>query len=196
MSSKREKAEFLLEELSGISDVYVAQAAAAGKKRRSLPLLRIVPVIAACLLLFFGLTGLGVGRGMKKNEAQEEQGLHSDSSCSRVMKAQDATTPGSTLRVILQEAGESDYRVMEVGDKAGVLVSLLGQGRALTAEEAEKIGRRVWLLFPGGEVVSPDLCASPGNLSYGRLFSYVPEIAPAGEWDRLLAALTEGGEAG
>ena len=47
----------------------------------------------------------------------------------------------------------------------------------------------VWICYGDGTVVSPYLKSSPGNVGYGELFSYLPEIEPNNSFASLLSEL-------
>ncbi len=71
-------------------------------------------------------------------------------------------------------------------DFTSVVVSL---GRELSPDEAQKVSCKVWISYGNGEVVSPYLKASDGNVGYGELFEYSPEYEPNEKFMLLLENL-------
>ena len=57
----------------------------------------------------------------------------------------------------------------------------------MNAERAREISYRVWISFGNGEVVSPYLKESKGNVGYGELFEYNPEVEPDSSFTSLVS---------
>lgn len=60
------------------------------------------------------------------------------------------------------------------------LVSNIGKG-TVTGNTSQKTECYVWVSFGDGTVVSPCLSESSGNIGYGTLFEYEPEIEPSAD---------------
>ena len=59
----------------------------------------------------------------------------------------------------------------------------------VTPDYAQRCDYSVWICYGNGEIVSPQLKNSAGNIGYCELFEYSPEIEPSKEFVDLLDEL-------
>ena len=81
-------------------------------------------------------------------------------------------------KIIWQKEGGGEYRVLVVDkDDVSTLKSLTAPSETAVDAEVREISR-LWISFGDGTVVTPYLKKSPGNVGYGELFDYEPEVYP------------------
>ena len=68
------------------------------------------------------------------------------------------------------------------------LTSNIG-GMAVGDDEEITLGTKVWISCGDGTVISPYLKASAGNIGYGELFNYEPEIIPSKSFNSCVSNL-------
>ena len=90
----------------------------------------------------------------------------------------DVLDSGSAL--VWQYSGESKYCVLGISSSMrDTLLSLIPEDSENKIDPStDKVSVRVWIICGDGSVVSPYLRSSDGNVAYGSLFDYNPEIEP------------------
>ena len=204
-------AQHLFDSIGQIEDRYVAEAETS-YRRAGIGFSRRWVAVAASLTLLVGMTtallvGNWVGnKSLTENEAaldgfelmDQEIGTVSSLSArlenlrpqteeSRV-SAEELDLFDGTARVIWQYADEDGYRV-----QALTQTELNGLTAQLTKHEGEPVtkatpgsGPRIWIAMGDGTVITPCLTQSAGNVGYGTLFSYEPELEPSPAFSDLL----------
>ncbi len=90
-----------------------------------------------------------------------------------------------TPMLICRFTERGDYYTHPLSGNFSVLNGSAG-GAMLTAEESKEEALRIWVCDGKGNVRTPQLTPASGNLSYGCLLDYSPELAPGEEvWDYL-----------
>ena len=85
------------------------------------------------------------------------------------------------VSVIWKYDGENDYYKLVLGktkNDAAIRNKVSGVNKQIDEETAISLGVSVWVSYGNGEVVSPYLKTSNGNVGYAELFDYSPEIVP------------------
>ncbi|MBQ7383870.1 MAG: hypothetical protein IJV72_03660 [Clostridia bacterium] len=206
MNDRMKAAEYLFDELGLISDSIVAEAMlvsipAAGRKKISLR--RAVSAIAAAaVIITLSLGVFAVGLMRDKNEAEdgvtelEAQSLEEllvgaqSGGVVRVHSSAEAVGlfDGQT-KLIWQSESDGEYysltltRNDDVARLNGALRNTYAEAKSVESGEVPDI--RVWISYGDGKVVSPYLKKSEGNVGYGELFGYSPEILPSEELTEL-----------
>ena len=203
------KIEYLFDEIGGISDVLINEAAVyhEAHKKRHFGTLKVLAV-AACLVLCFALTahtlvslldGWQVEKDDQTNVFEEEVMLD------RLL----TDYPDRITYTTLSSAGELDL----FGDAAYIVwqeegSDLLCVSRELTRQELEvlreELGKgdrvgtdspalscTVWVICGDGEVLSPYLEASAGNVGQGELFAYEAELIPSDALTSCISGILE-----
>lgn len=98
-------------------------------------------------------------------------------------------------RLIWKYSDEDGYRVITLsGDDAVELKSKVIYMSGFTELEEADIDNRldgIWVCFGDGLVISPCLKSSNGNIGYGGVFDYVPEIEPSESFVKLIRDIIE-----
>ena len=95
--------------------------------------------------------------------------------------------------IIWRAENETEYYVMDLSaelDSRELKKLISDHGEELSPSKAEKITYEVWLTAGDGTVFSPYLKSSEGNVGYGELFSYSPEVTPTSELADIVRKLT------
>ncbi len=96
-----------------------------------------------------------------------------------------------TPRIIWKYSDESGYRAMALSEQEkNQLLTLLFQnkGSRLSPETAEAVKSLdgIWIALGDGSVISPCLEQSAGNVGFGSLFEYDPELEPSSAFTEYL----------
>ena len=164
-------------------------------KRSGIRSRRIFTVlVAACVafsILIVGSVGLMISN--QKNDVNADSGNLPNNSItsesSDVAEILKGSTSHSTVdsfemltgqsTLVWQESGESSYKFLTIGNKAcDKLVSLVKNSNGERVDETYVEDVKVWIVCADGSVISPYLSYSAGNVGYGELFEYDPEIEP------------------
>ena len=89
------------------------------------------------------------------------------------------------ISIIWSYEGENDYYMLSfagAADGQAVKNKMSSTTDTIDATMADSLGVKVWVSFGNGEVVSPYLKASGGNVGYRELFDYSAEVIPSGEF--------------
>lgn len=206
MTEQRIKqAEALFCAIGTIDDEIVAAAQSPNfVRRRALWRNGVIAAVAACVALAIGVGALGAGMLASlfggADKVQDEpltldavlQGATDNDSVMRLDEDDIDLFSGKTS-LIWQNGGEGDYCVVELKsdyDASRLKRELYYQTEEVNAEEAKAINCRVWVSFGDGTVVSPHLKHSAGNIGYGKLFDYDPELMPSDSLAELVNTLT------
>lgn len=171
----RKSASYLLDEISGIDDRFIAEAEAF--RRRGKPRFTVLKIAAAVILclsaVFVNIRLLFPGKG-----GEEPTTLYSVL-VSNEEKAEVTGADGLTFEkgTLIWSDGGSYYSIKLSASDADHLARLIGIG-SLTGGNAAESSIKVWFCTDDGITVSPELAASPGNTGYGNIFGYSPEIVP------------------
>ncbi len=206
MSQRIRKAEYLLDELGLISDSMVAEAmlTSVPAKRKSVSWRRAVTAIAAAAVVLTLSASLLLVGLIRDNESGKDGGIadvYPETLEGALVKAQESDMAGvyasaesvglfdGERKLIWRDVDGGDYYSLSVTGKSelGRLEKALTSTYALSeaVDGEENIGVLVWISYGDGRVVSPYLRSSEGNVGYGELFEYSPEIMPARELTEL-----------
>lgn len=89
-----------------------------------------------------------------------------------------------TARLVWQYRGEEQIyvsRSLTASEVEALLGAMTGTRTAVATEEEQPLWR-IWLVCDNGEVRTPYLENSQGNIGYGDFFDYHAEVIPAEEW--------------
>ena len=104
------------------------------------------------------------------------------SSGTRTLSLEEIDLFNGEINLIWTDASTDGYYVMTLNESSEYVKEGLKKGYSqLSADtgESENIGYTVWISYGNGEVVSPELKYSKGNIGYGELFEYSPEVLPS-----------------
>lgn len=195
MNLKDKKAAYLLDEIGGIDDRYVAEAMAVRKKPKTG---KVILILAACIaaisVMLLSISGAftlgsivggairdGIVSGRPKPAETLEELLKRESGAADVIKASDASEidffDGAYL--IWQTGDNKGYCLKKLSDNSlKLLVEKLG-GRDVRTGDGTTSDTKVWISCGNGTVISPYLKVAAGNVGCGELFDYDPEIVPS-----------------
>lgn len=171
----KKSASYLLDEISGIDDRFIAEAESFKKRRKPrFTTLKIAAAVILCLsallvnyrLLFPQKTAGGAPTLYSVLSSNEEKAEVTGADGLSFEKGTLIWSDGGRYYSIKLSASDADY-----------LTGFIGKG-SLTGEIAEESSIKVWFCTDDGITVSPELAASPGNTGYGNIFDYSPEIVP------------------
>lgn len=208
---KRRKAEYLFDELGEIDDRMVAEAMntkAFNKKQTERVIVRSLAFAAAAVIV----TGLSLGlllsqtlqTGDKDEGAAEEELVMyqsiSDALCAaerenlaeRFDSADAVELFDSNVKIIWQSRDSGSYYALSLDAReTGELTKALEKTyfASQIADESDLAQTHLWISYGDGRVVSPYLKESAGNVGYGELFEYSPEIIPSEEFLELVNSL-------
>ena len=203
MSEMMKKAEYLFDEIGLIDDRLIAEAMSEQKVGRGALSIRRLTVAAVAAAMVFtasvGLTLSALIRNSDKNDGVPSQDSATDG-VSLVASLAKAEVCGATVYAEAESIDLFDGSVKIIWENAEHYYALEVSGaseiqkleRALrtTYSKAEKVGTdegvRVWISYGDGSVISPYLSESAGNVGYGVVFDYSPEIVPADDLARLV----------
>lgn len=210
MSEIMKKAEYLFDEIGLIDDALVSEAISLDNGTRRTPVFRrTVIVAAAAAMLFTASVGLTLSALIRRNDklngqdrAPTHDGMTSDATLVDVLSraensevTQTYTRRGSIdlfdgkTKIIWQNGETGLYYALTVTESADR--QELERTIDLTYKASENIGEdtesvSLWISYGDGNVVSPYLRESVGNVGYGELFDYSPEIVPSQDLARLV----------
>ena len=202
MRDANRAAEYLFDEIGGIDDSYIAAAQSA--RRHSGATLRRTFSIAAAVAAVFMIAVLAMPALITRNFDKVEQDNSVDIATT-VENSQDS--PSTLLNAPLEQllsstgdafctTGDADlfdgrakliWQDRQSGKRYEILLSrgeltqidkLIKHGRRTDGIESEML---IWISYGDGRVVSPCLEYSDGNVGYGSLFDYLPEVIPTEE---------------
>ena len=202
MRDANRAAEYLFDEIGGIDDSYIAAAQSA--RRHSGATLRRTLSIAAAVAAVFMIAVLAMPALITRNFDKVEQDNSVDIATT-VENSQDS--PSTLLNAPLEQllsstgdafctTGDADlfdgrakliWQDRQSGKRYEILLSrgeltqidkLIKHGRRTDGIESEML---IWISYGDGRVVSPCLEYSDGNVGYGSLFDYLPEVIPTEE---------------
>lgn len=193
MKNKNEKAAYLLDEIGQIDDRLIAEAMAfRPKKKRRYPLLVAAVCAALAAVLVITVSGAfaigkivsGVIGGNEPPRTDVQAGLGElltvNADADGVETFADIGDVDLFDRACLIWRLEPDgayYAKALTSDSLSELSAELGKGTAYGGNTAVD---GLWISYGDGIVVSPYLKRSAGNVWYGELFDYAPEIEPSG----------------
>ncbi len=159
--------------------------------------LKLALIMAACLTLIIGSTLLGgvvaryISEGFPKapDDAPNQSEAATLSSVLNDYRDQNDHTNSSTTKtpelinrspaLIWKYQDSEEYHVKAInGNDLQLLLSEIKEGKPVEADDAE-LDCLVWIASGNGEVYSPYLKPSVGNIGYGNLFEYDPELSPS-----------------
>ena len=195
--NKIKKAAFLLDEIGGVSDVYLQEALAYRKQTLlSRPWIAAVACILAVVLVGGGLLSsplLDNFLSFDKAKAPEAEQPNTQTlasldvflyanrarlNCTEVQES-DLTYFGSTYLVLQYANDQTLYRSRNLtSGEVERILGMIGTGDAV-GERSPELLCRVWLVCEDGTVLSPYLKNTEGNKGHAVLFDYEAEILPS-----------------
>ncbi|MBQ9079604.1 MAG: hypothetical protein IJY27_00860 [Clostridia bacterium] len=205
MRDARRAAEYLFDEIGGIDDSFIAAAQSARPARRYAPrrIAVLAAAVAAVIMLFAVTVPLYRGGSVKDDLDNAITSVNDNQAADNIDKADDLTPDKVELEALLAQTGNTFavteqidlfdgaarliWQTRESGEISAIKLStselgriktLSGDGERVEGGESDIL---VWISYGNGQVVSPYLEASAGNIGYGSLFDYLPEIIPTDE---------------
>lgn len=199
MNNKRKPAEYLLDEIGLVDDalIYAAENLYPVRKSKKI-LIRSAAALAAVLTLFVGVKLMGK---LTAKNSGDKAGSHAPSISIEEALNTVRSNPGSGVttsdtvdlfggkpKLIWQFAGEESYSHVDIStsERDRLTGAIIG---ASPAQYGSELSCRVWISYGNGIVISPHLRQSPGNIGYGSLFDYSPELEPSGDILRIILGL-------
>ncbi len=96
------------------------------------------------------------------------------------------------ISIIWKYEGQSEYYRLEFNQntKDSVIKNKLSAStKQIDEQTADSLGLSVWISYGDGEVVSPYLKSSNGNVGYAELFDYSPEVVPNDDFAELVKSV-------
>ena len=204
MRDANRAAEYLFDEIGGIDDSYIAAAQSA--RRHNGATLRRTFSIAAAVAAVFMIAVLAMPALITRNfdKVYEE-----DAAETEIASDQAANSPNTNvlLNAPLEQllfstgdafctTGDADlfdgrakliwqdrqsgqrYEILLTHSQLTQIDKLIKHGRRTEDIASEML---IWISYGDGRVVSPCLEYSDGNVGYGSLFDYLPEVIPTEE---------------
>ena len=204
MRDANRAAEYLFDEIGGIDDSYIAAAQSA--RRSGGATLRRTFSIAAAVAAVFMIAVLAMPALITRNFDKVEQDDSVDIATT-VENSQNSPSTGTLLNAPLEQllsstgeafcaVGDADlfdgrakliwqdrqsgqrYEILLTHSQLTQIDKLIKHGRRTESIESEML---IWISYGDGRVVSPCLEYSDGNVGYGSLFDYLPEVVPTEE---------------
>ena len=204
MRDAKRAAEYLFDEIGGIDDSYIAAAQSARRSRGAT--FRRTFSIAAAVAAVFMIAVLAMPALITRNfdKVQEDNTVDVETTVDNSENKPDVeASMNAPLEQLLSSTGDAfcvtgdanlfDGRAKLIwqdrqsGKRYEILLSrsqltqidkLIKHGRRTENIESEML---IWISYGDGRVVSPCLEYSDGNVGYGSLFDYLPEVVPAEE---------------
>ena len=181
--NKKEKAQLLFEKMGQIDDRFIDEAASYVPKRAAVRIkFPVIRALAACLSILI-VFGVGVmlfrDNAPAGNESYPEiltvsSVLKKGSLLSRSVDPAKLNLLDGESRIIWQDTESGEYYQVKVSDSQQNSLNSLNSSAENVADTDEDY--RIWFVNASGEVTSPELKESSGNVSFGSLFTYDPEL--------------------
>lgn len=168
---------YLLSEISGIDERFINEAECYTRhKRLRWTSLRTAAAVILCftVILCYKILSPNVSR-KPSSQTTLSMVLASYTDKATVTDANGLTLDEGTL---IWSIDDRYYSVRLDSDSTEDIVSFIGNGISVE-NGSEDSGIRVWFCIDNGITVSPELKASNGNMGYGGIFDYSPEIIPS-----------------
>ena len=199
---KRIAAEHLFCSMGLIDSSLVAAAQEPRKVRKKTAskswLIVLAAVISSLSLLFSVLMGGLIITNIQSSPPQKRpadalQGVLEEAE-TEVQRLSEDELPlfDGSLNLIWRAEGDEEFCVLDISselDAKEVNLLISDHGEELSPSKAEEIKYDVWISFGDGTVISPYLKKSNGNIGYGELFTYTPEVSPASELTEIIDEL-------
>ena len=95
-----------------------------------------------------------------------------------------------TPKVVWKLTDENEYRVLEISSsQASALIDKMskdGGSKISSGDREDRENTSVWIILDSGQVITPHLAFTAGNVGYGELFDYQREYEPSKEFSDLL----------
>lgn len=216
-SVQSRKADYLLDELGYIDDAFLAEAINWSKRAHAAPRKRSVRVLlaAASLVLVLAVGAAGLVTMLRRSAHPEPDGgaagtfggdmdaqmqLDGLDQLLRECVAGDSFTrcngdhlnffDGNVRLVIEERATEALFvsRPLSSSEQSAISKDFRTSG-VLLPEEADESAYRVWITLGNGNVVTPCLSPSDGNIGAAILFDYSSERIPTQDFTDLLSGM-------
>ena len=205
MSDVTRKAEYLFDEIGLIDDALVAEAMReGGAHRTALSLRRVTVAAVAAAMLFTATVGLTLSALIRRSDKSDDSPTHDGmieqitlgdalvraelSGAQVYAEAQSIDLFDGKTKIIWQGESTDSYYTLDVSSVSDR--QRLERALDATYSTSETVGTesdvRVWISYGDGSVISPYLRESAGNVGYGELFDYSPEIVPADDLAKLI----------
>lgn len=181
--NKKEKAQLLFEKMGQIDDRFIDEAENYVPKRATVRIkFPVIRALAACLSILI-VFGVGVmlfrDNAPAGNESYPEiltvsSVLKKGSLLSRSVDPAKLNLLDGESRIIWQDTESGEYYQVKVSDSQQNSLNSLNSSAENVADTDEDY--RIWFVNASGEVTSPELKESSGNVSFGSLFTYDPEL--------------------
>lgn len=202
MRDAKRAAEYLFDEIGGIDDSYIA-AAQSARRSGGVTFRRAISIAAAVAAVFM-IAVLAMPALVTRNfdKVQSDDAVNAETSVNNSESKPD-TQLNAPLEQLLAATGDMFSVIGEANlfDGRAKLIwqdrqsgtryeILLSRGELAQIDKLIKHGRRteniesemlIWVCYGDGRVVSPCLEYSDGNVGYGSLFDYLPEVVPTEE---------------
>ncbi len=154
---------------------------------------RLAAIAAAVLLTFgftFGIIGRFVGIFTESTPAVEAvlTKAATEGEAQLLSEAEMDFFDGKTHIIWSMDDSDKYYRITLTESDGKSLNNKAATWSDLTADVAES-GFRLWIAYGDGKVVSPYLKSGNGNVGYGKLFDYSPEVQPSKEFEGFIKNL-------
>ena len=191
----------LYEEIGGVDERYLQEAAGYRAKRKQAPTWRVLLVAAALLMacvVVLSAVSAGVAIGVIFDALQEETVTPSNptqdstvltplAQMEQTMQTVEGTLEqqsadelgllGGNAKLIWSEQGSDEYYSVTLNTaQVEQLVYLMQSSRREYTAQSEQPTYQIWLSFGDGVVVSPYLKNTAGNAGHGAVFDYDPEL--------------------
>lgn len=181
--NKKEKAQLLFERMGQIDDRFIDEAENYVPKRATVRIkFPVIRALAACLSILI-VFGVGVmlfrDNAPAGNESYPEiltvsSVLKKGSLLSRSVDPAKLNLLDGESRIIWQDTESGEYYQVKVSDSQQNSLNSLNSSAENVVDTDEDY--RIWFVNASGEVTSPELKESSGNVSFGSLFTYDPEL--------------------
>lgn len=194
---QRRRAEYLYDELGNIDEKYIAEAQNY-RTRRHTRAKSVLLAAAACLLLVALTALLPLARpGNESGNNPQKPGDYASPSDTAPLNPAPITLSDALISCRTHESGAAKTGMPDLFDGKARLIWKYADSEdvyyiTLTDTQLNRLGgstggrqisgdggdASVWIAYGNGTVISPCLKPSAGNIGYGALFDYSPELEP------------------
>lgn len=200
--TRSDKAKYLFEKMELIDDAYIDEAASyRPRSGRILKKASVIIAFAAVLSLFIllGMGSLFFRDHSKKGLSDTAEKYYAAALFDQVSENHTPHNSEAELLSSVMSDGCSHLIWMSVesgkyydvkinASQESRLLGLSAYGTPIT-ESSENGSYRVWIKRQDGTVISPELKRSVGNIYYGTVFEYDPELALSDEFVKSLESI-------
>ena len=186
--SKRERAEYLYSEMSGISDEFINEALSYRKKKSLKPF--FFASAAAAVALLFAIAAPWMFLKDHKTETMSFYLSIKNTEGMTVSDVSEIVFFDGGVKLIISDEENGGYKLLSLPHaSSSTIIEIMSENHVKPLEEDPDSIPRIWISLGDGRTVSPYLEYSAGNTGACELFGYEPEGEPSTKLTEYISGL-------